>query len=173
MPTKSVRVSPRELSGFTVSRKETHVMVHNPFKRESKHQLAHPSSGWESPYSLLRNDLDQFFDDFWSRNRLSNWPASSTGDGGAAFFPSVNVSETNGAYRVTADLPGLRRENVNVSVEGDALVISGSRTDETKDEDSNYICRECVTGEFRRVVALEDADVEKAHATMDSGVLTI
>src|SRR5881394_1595147 len=96
-------------------------------------ELARPwSAPLASPVSLLRNDLDRFFDDFWSRNgltgRLAPW------DGGTAFFPSVNVSETNDGYRVSADLPGLRREDVAVSAEGDALVISGSRTEETKDD---------------------------------------
>jgi HSP20 family protein len=124
-----------------------------------------------SSFSALRSDLDRFFDEFWRRSGYSNpsapWAQSN------AFYPSVNVSETIEGYRVTADLPGLRREDVTLSIEGDALVISGSRAEETKDVGRNYICRECVGGEFRRVVNIGDADVEKAHATMTNGVLNV
>jgi HSP20 family molecular chaperone IbpA len=87
----------------------------------------------------------------------------------------VNLSETSDAYRVTADLPGMRREDVQINAEGDQLIISGSRTETTDGDDDgrSYLCRECVTGEFRRVVSLEDADIGRARATMNDGVLTI
>jgi HSP20 family protein len=125
------------------------------------------STAYLSPYSVLRGDLETFFDDLWRRRHPGFESAAN-------FFPALDVSETADGYRVTADLPGLRREDVTVSAEGDALVISGARTESTKDEGRNYLCRECVSGEFRRVVELtDDADLARATASMRDGVLTV
>jgi len=155
-------------------------MVHTTYPRTS--DLARTwNAPNASPFSLLRNDLDRFFDDFWRRNGVaafgvpsygaSNFP--TTGDASTGFFPSLDVSETVEGYRVTADLPGLRREDVSIYAEGNALVIAGSRIESTTEQGRNYLCRECVNGEFKRVVNLEDVELEKAHASMNNGVLNI
>lgn len=140
--------------------------------------LAPSQSGYGySPISLLRGDLDRFFDDFWQR---SGWGALAPGWGGSmsegsisSFVPALDVSETDDGYRVTAELPGMKREDVTVNAEGDTLVISGSRCEESEDEGRSYLRRECRSGEFRRAVTLQDADLGKATASMRDGILRV
>jgi HSP20 family protein len=124
-----------------------------------------------SPFSVLRNDVEQIFNDFWRRN---GWqPVSASGQTGFP-FPSVDLSETNDGYRVTADLPGIGRDDVKIDADGNALVISGHRYDEREDKGRNWHSRECVTGEFRRTIELaEDADLLRANASIVNGVLTV
>jgi HSP20 family protein len=129
-----------------------------------------PSRPGASPFSVLRSDVENIFNDFWRRN---GWQPIAAADP-SGLFPAVDLSETNDGYRVTADLPGIGRDDVKIDADGSALVISGHRYDEREDKGRNWHSRECVTGEFRRTIELaEDADLLRANASMHNGVLTV
>jgi len=92
----------------------------------------------------------------------------------ADFHPSVNTREDDDAYYIEVDLPGVKKENVDINVEENILTISGSRElkKETKEED--YYKVESAYGTFTRSFTLpEKVDIENIKATSNNGVLEV
>ncbi len=92
----------------------------------------------------------------------------------AAFIPAVNTREGEYAYHVEVDLPGIKKEDIDINVEGNVLTISGERKvkDEIKEDD--YYKIESKYGKFSRSFTLpEKVDVEDIHAESGDGVLEI
>ncbi|HFU76879.1 MAG TPA: Hsp20/alpha crystallin family protein [Epsilonproteobacteria bacterium] len=92
----------------------------------------------------------------------------------ADFSPAINTREGEFAYHVEVDLPGMSKEDINIQVEDNTLVISGERKfkDEVKEE--NYYKVESSFGSFSRSFSLPDAaDVENIHAESKDGVLEV
>ena len=77
--------------------------------------------------------VDRFFNDFWN-NSLSNWEEDST-----VWSPRVDVKETKDTYEVMADLPGLEKKDINISLHDDVLTVKGERKAETKSEEADFI----------------------------------
>lgn len=90
------------------------------------------------------------------------------------FTPSLNVSETEGGYEVSAELPGLKPEEVNVELKEGSLWISGEKKEETEEKGKTFHRIERHHGQFRRVVQLPGAvEEEKVEAKFENGVLTV
>lgn len=90
------------------------------------------------------------------------------------FSPSLNVSETDSAYEVSAELPGLKPEEVNVELKEGSLWISGEKKEETEEKGKTFHRIERRHGEFRRVVQLPGAvQEENVEARFANGVLTV
>ena len=92
----------------------------------------------------------------------------------AAWVPAVDVAETQDRFLITAELPGLRPEDVDISVENSVLRIQGERRfyHERKEDDFHRIERRF--GSFTRSITLPStADAENIQASFDAGVLTI
>jgi HSP20 family protein len=144
-----------------------------------------------SPFSMMQrlsDEMDRLFESFgMGRGFPSLWGSSSGGFGAgqrglpggfqglqSLWSPSVDVCESEGKFCVTVDLPGLKRDDVNVQVENDAIVIQGQRSDERTTDEQGYYQRERSYGGFHRVIPLpEGADAEQASATFSDGVLRI
>jgi HSP20 family protein len=97
-------------------------------------------------------------------------------DAGAAsgFTPRVDVEETNEAYLVRADLPGLDEKDIQVSLEDGLLTIQGRVESEKKEERKGWHYSERSTGSFHRAIELPaDVDADKVTATYKKGVLTV
>lgn len=91
-----------------------------------------------------------------------------------AFAPHIDVVRRADRLIVRADLPGLRSEDVRVSIQDDALVIDGERRLESEVEGEDMWRAERMYGRFRRVIPLDDGvDPESAEARFDNGVLEI
>jgi HSP20 family protein len=94
------------------------------------------------------------------------------GNGVAPFIPLVDIEETEDAWIVEAELPGVRKEDVNVEVRGSEVAISG----EIKEREREGILRRRMrkTGEFDYHVTLPgEADAERIEARLEDGVLTV
>lgn len=101
------------------------------------------------------------------------WPSSAPSDT-AAFSPSFEVKETPGAYVFKADLPGVRREDVDIHVEGNRLSIRGRREAEPRGDNETYHAFERSFGSFSRSFLLpEPVAAEHVHAELKEGVLTL
>ncbi len=90
------------------------------------------------------------------------------------FAPSFEVKETPETYVVKADMPGVKEENLDVSLHNGILAISGTRAAEERKEGETYFLYERQYGSFSRSFALPDtADAERVEAKLDGGVLTV
>lgn len=90
------------------------------------------------------------------------------------FIPDFEVSENKDGYVFKADVPGVKEAELNVTVTGSQLVVSGKREAEAKRQDENCYLYERSYGAFSRTFTLpETADCEKCGAELKDGVLTI
>lgn len=138
---------------------------------------AEQRSGWPA-LSELHRRVDELFADFGLGFR--SWPRpdrmpSLLGEG--AFLrttPAVDVAETDTGYEVSAELPGLDAEQLEVTVSGDRLSIRGEKREEAEKKEANYYLSERRFGSFRRDLVLPpDADQAAITAKFDKGVLRV
>jgi HSP20 family protein len=113
--------------------------------------------------------MDRMFDAFFEGRALAPWDKEW-----AAFDPRVDVVETDQEVKVTAELPGLDAEDVDVTVSHNVLTLKGEKKDEHEEEGEGYYRSERSYGSFQRSIALPGtAETDQAEATFDKGVLTI
>jgi len=106
--------------------------------------------------------------------RMLQGVASSGAAAGAVWLPPVEMEERDGKLVITADLPGLRQEDVRVEVTDEGLVLEGERKREHEESKGGVYRSERIYGYFRRVIPLpEDAQVEQAQARFENGVLEV
>jgi HSP20 family protein len=91
-----------------------------------------------------------------------------------AYTLGVDVAESQDGFVVKAAVPGMKPEDVDISVENDVLTIRGQHKQEQTREDENYLRRELRWGSFERALRLPPTvDAERADAKFDNGVLTV
>jgi HSP20 family protein len=116
----------------------------------------------------LRQAMDRLFEDSVVRPFSFG---STTFDGSA---PSVDVSMTSDELVVEAQLPGIKPDDVEITVENGTLTIRGETTTERKDDEGNFLVREIRRGAFARSIGLPNGlEPDKAVANFDNGVLTL
>jgi HSP20 family protein len=119
------------------------------------------------------------FDPFEMMSDLMRWDpfpelGRMTGRRGEGFVPAFDVKETKDAYLFRADLPGVRDEDLELSVTGNRLTVSGRREEEKQEEDERMYAYERSYGAFSRSFVLPDgADDEHIDAELKNGVLTL
>jgi HSP20 family protein len=90
------------------------------------------------------------------------------------WIPALDVYEQDGKFVVKAELPGMDEDDINVSVEGNSLVIKGNKKFEREVKDEDYYHCERSYGSFYRSIPLPaEVDKEKIEANYDSGVLEV
>lgn len=87
--------------------------------------------------------------------------------------PAMDVSELDGEVLVKAEIPGMNKEDIKVSVKDDMLTISGEKKREEREEGENWHRVERTYGSFQRVLSLPAVDSEKVEATYKDGVLEV
>ncbi len=91
-----------------------------------------------------------------------------------AWSPQLNLSETDQAYEISMDLPGVHPDQIDVELKHGELWISGSRKEETEDQGKTWHRVERFYGDFRRVVRLnDDVNAEQVEADYKDGVLHV
>ncbi len=113
------------------------------------------------------------------RDELSRFPVfgGELGQGRIAtsdWSPAVDIAEEKDAYVIHADLPGVKPEEIEVSMENGVLTIRGERKDERSVDEEGYKLIERMQGTFYRRFSLPDtADAENITAKTENGVLVI
>jgi len=116
------------------------------------------------PFALMREFTDEM-------DRLFK---GAPGEGLAAWTPVVDITRCNGNLVVTAELPGLKKEEVKVEMTEDALVIVGERKREHKTDHEGYHREERSYGKFYRSIPLpKEAKTELVKAEMNEGILKV
>jgi len=138
----------------------------SPFKRKNVPMRRET----DTPFSLLRQDMDTMFDDFfhgfsmeplWTR-RLES------------FSPRVDVTESEKEIRVAAELPGIEEKDIDLAVTGDSLTIKGEKKEEKEDDGKDYYRMERSYGSFYRTIPLPtEVETDKISASYKKGILKI
>jgi HSP20 family protein len=135
------------------------------FFNEPKKKGGENMTRFITPWSPF-GDLDRFFED---EDFLPRWPWLKTFQ-----FPMVNVKQSDKEVTITADIPGIKEEDVNVEIGDDFVNISGERKEEEKHEGEGYFHQEVRYGSFARRVPLPTEVVaDKAEATIKDGQLKL
>ena len=124
------------------------------------------SASWGGAFDQLRQELGAVL------NRFDAAPSSSSWRG---VYPAVNLYETDDAYVLMAELPGLKSEDINVSIERSTVVLKGDRQiDYANQEGVNLHRRERQSGSFRRAFELPAViEADKVEAVHRNGVLML
>lgn len=86
----------------------------------------------------------------------------------------VDITETDQAYLVKAEMPGVKREDIKVSVHGDQVTISAETSADQERTEGNIVCRERYHGkQFRSFSLPQSVDEDNAHATCNNGILEL
>lgn len=122
-----------------------------------------PSSPFEE-LSRMRQEMDRLFRDY----------SGGTEPFFSRAFPAVNITEDAENFYVRGELPGIKADDLDVSVVEGGLLIRGERKLATEDKQANYHRRERESGFFRRMIALPArVDSAKVSAKFKNGVFTI
>ncbi len=121
--------------------------------------------GWD-PFRMMRDLLR------W--DPFSEMTPFAGIDRGLAFMPQFEVKETQDAYVFKADLPGVKDADLDISVTGNRLTVSGRREQEERQEGETYYALERTYGSFTRTFTLpEGVDADHVSADLRDGVLTL
>ena len=119
---------------------------------------------WMTPFGS-EGMGDVFFDRLWPEWRR---------DMGQEWTPSVNFFEKDGKYHLSAEVPGMTKDDISVSIQDGYVSISGKKETTKEEKEANYYVKETRYGSFSRNFRLPgEADEEKVEATYKDGVLTV
>ncbi len=133
------------------------------------------------PFVGLRREIDRLFEDFdrdfWGfpfRRSMIDVEAFWRRELSWRGTPAVDITETDKAYEITAELPGLDEKNVEVKLANGGLTIKGEKQEEKEEKEKDYYLRERHFGSFERYFRVpEGVDTSKVEATFNKGVLTV
>ena len=127
---------------------------------------ARPRGGlrpWPAPWDL-QDEFNRFFEGF----------GNGLGAVEEHFTPAIDIRETDDAYIVEADVPGMKKEDVQIEVTDDVLTIRGERKDEHEEKRKDYHRIERQYGGFRRSISVPgEIKHDAVKAKFDDGVLRI
>ncbi|WP_158918663.1 Hsp20/alpha crystallin family protein [Caulobacter sp. S45] len=137
-----------------------------PWTRSQPRNPTGPSGSAEpdSANSLitLHREVNRLFDDVFR-----GFESAALG----GVWPKLEVEDTDTAYRITAELPGMEDKDVDVVLQDGVLILRGEKRAESEDQGRGF--SERVYGRFERRLALEGVDEEKVQAAFRNGVLTV
>ncbi len=144
---------------------------------------AHPSQWMGQPMNFdqigrdLRHMIDQVSSSLW-HNPFYKSGILGNGNGfhihSLVPFPEINLSESETALEITAEVPGMTEDDIELSLSNGFLTIKGSKEEEDNKQDANYHLYERRFGSFERMVLMPDGiDTEQVKAKLDHGILTI
>jgi HSP20 family protein len=152
-----------------------------PVKNEQKTSGQVPASREWQPFASFRREIERLFDDFdrgfyghpfrrtafemeppWSR--AASWEP----------VPAVDVVEKSHAYEITAELPGMDENNIEVNLANETLTIKGEKKHEKEEKKKGYYVSERQYGSFERSFRIPGGvDKDKIEAAFKNGVLTL
>ncbi|MGK6324268.1 Hsp20/alpha crystallin family protein [Sphingomonas sp. DT-51] len=124
------------------------------------------------PFVSLHREVNRLFEDVLRSTGLSATPGE--GRGAAVLAPHINVSETDKEVRLTAELPGVREQDLHVELNGDVLAIRAEKKEEREEDQENYHVVERSFGTFQRSLQLPfTVEPDQVSARFENGVLTV
>lgn len=139
--------------------------------RSNRNKVAVQRESDDYPQRPQFSDISQFFDDFFRGFDMTPFDQERWG----ALSPRIDLAENDREFRVTAELPGIEQEDIDVSLTRDVLTIKGEKKQEQEEEGRNYYRMERSYGRFQRSIPLPQGmvDADNVDAAFKNGVLTI
>ena len=143
-----------------------------------RHEGFFPSLWMENPFGMMRRfseEMDRIFDEFgMGRGLLGSRFGRGQESRQEMWSPQIEMHERDNQLIVCVDLPGLKKDDIQLEINDDALVIQGERRQEFEDTQQGHRRSERSYGSFYRTVPLpEGTDTEQAKASFQDGVLKI
>lgn len=136
-----------------------------PWRRQGSSLPTRPAA---DPFEALHREMDRLFEEV-SRGWLAPLGAQEV-----TFLPPIEVTETDDAIRVTAELPGIEEKDFELNLEGDVLTLRGEKRAESEEEKEGVHYREISYGRFERRVQLPaEVDADNAQAEFKNGRLVV
>lgn len=126
-----------------------------------------------SPFQAME-EMERRFDEVFGRPALfpSMWRRQPSAE--KAWAPAIDMIEKDDKFIVKAELPGMKKDEIDISVTGNTLTIKGEREAEEEIKEEDYCCCERSYGSFFRSLAIPSSvDTERIEATYKDGVLEI
>lgn len=143
-------------------------MAENQLSRSSNLSFAGP----QNVFDAMRREMNKIFGTLDLRPQ--EWPPVMTGVEGRAIAPQLDVRETDKAFVIEAELPGVDDKDVSVTFTNGVLSVKGEKKSEHEEKNDNYYVSERSYGRFERAIRLPDSvDESKIEAHIDKGVLKI
>ena len=115
-------------------------------------------------FETLHDKIQRYFDDF------SNYGFSMN----EKFHPRIDISADKNRINVTAEIPGVKKENIKITLQDNILTIEGEKKKESEEKENNYFRSERMYGSFKRSFTLpEEVDSESVEAKFADGMLYI
>jgi HSP20 family protein len=150
-----------------------------PVKQEKIEKPPSTLQAWQ-PFESLRQEIDRLFDDFggglWQPFRRSLVPTAPLFRRQLTWptMPAVDVVESEKAYEITAELPGMDEKNIEVKVADGVLTIKGEKQEEKEQKEKDYYLHERSFGSFERSFEVpETVETGKIEASFKRGLLTL
>ena len=122
---------------------------------------------WRDVLSL-RDEMDRLFEDFLTKTPEKRDFISDV------WAPDVDIYETKDEVIVKAELPGMKKDDIKISIVDNSLIVEGEKKQEKETKDENYYRMERRYGAFRRVINLPvSVKINEIDASYDNGVLEI
>jgi len=148
----------------------------NEEKKEKKQEVQKVETAQVlSPFEEMERMFDNYFSRGWMRPFRTEWPSfSRMVQPFEGKSPSVDVIERDDAVIVKAELPGVDKKDIDVSVTSNTVTIKGSTSHEEKEEKGDYYRCEMSRGSYSRTLSLPaDVDEAKAKAKLKDGILEL
>ena len=127
----------------------------------------------KTPDNFIRTVNDEI-SSLLNRHFDSYFPQAEYWQDAEKFSMPIEVSDKGKEYDIKAELPGIKKEDLDIEIEEKYLRINAKKYDETKEEEKNYKHSEFNYGEFSRTIQLpEEIDIEKTEAKLEHGILKI
>jgi len=129
--------------------------------------------GETEPVMEFRREMERLFDEFLGEFPLSRpWGAPEREEG--AFWPRVDVTESDREVTVSAELPGMDEKDLRVELQEGTVIIRGERKEEKEEKGKDWFRREQSYGSFHRVIPLPtNVQEDQAKARFKKGLLTL
>ena len=114
------------------------------------------------------DDVENFFNSFFNNDFLTPFNMNLFNNG-----LKVDLKETDTSYLIEADLPGIKKDAIDLSFDNNYLTISAKRDDTVEDNKENFIRQERRYGEFKRSFYIDNVDEKNINASFEEGVLKI
>lgn len=122
-----------------------------------------------NPFAVMQQEMNRLFEQLWD-----DYTPMALQNGWKQSFPSVDVKETEKTIAVTAELPGMDKKDVDISMDQNTLTIKGNKQQEKEEKRGGYTYQERAYGSFHRTIPFPcEVKSETAKASFKNGLLKI